>query len=239
MKKISLIFASVFMAAGSYAQGIGVLGGVTLNNQRDHYHGETVSNQLKTGYFGEVVFDIGLGKHWSVQPGIAYMLKGGQQERHLAYVANDNLHEVKLKNKNSLHYIEVPLNLVYKMGSCNQFFIGAGGYAATLVSAYSDSKMTDKVDGQDMGETKERNHIRVGEKTGDDLSRFDFGLTGIIGYEFSNGIFLRGGVDAGLYDIIRNDNVTSYQSTLPPTVSNTDATSKNISYNFGIGYMFR
>lgn len=225
------------MTAGAYAQ-LGILGGVTLNNQRDHYHGETISNELKTGYFGGLIYDISLSKHWSIQPGVMYALKGGQNGRHLGYVENDNLHDVKLKNKNSLHYIEVPLNFVYRMGTCNRFFIGAGGYAATLVSAYSDSKMTDQVNGVDHAEVKERNHIPVGEKSTDNLSRFDFGLTGIVGYEFSNGLFLRAGVDAGLYDIITNDNVSSYQSTLPPTVNNTDATSKNMSYNFGVGYMF-
>jgi hypothetical protein len=116
--------------------------------------------------------------------------------------------------------------------------VGAGGYAATLVSAYADVKTKDLVNGEDF-ETENRNKLSIGDKAGNDLQRFDFGLTGLLGYHMRNGWFVRAGVDAGLYDIIRSDNVSKYQTSLPSTVNNMDASSKNLTYTFGVGYMLR
>jgi len=243
MKKIGLLLASAFVAFGAQAQW-GLFGGVNFNHQIDHYQGPSTTNQIKVGAAAGVQYDISLNKNWSIMPALEYSLKGGEQQRTYQYYAADGIHQIQLKDKNSLHYVELPVDVVYKINMANgsKVFIGVGGYASVLLSAYSNYKYKNEVGGGDNPladvTASGTRTLHIGDKDGDDVHRFDFGLNGMLGYQMANGWFVRGGVDVGVFNIIRTDNIGAYQSTLPSTVTSTDPTSKNLTYNLSIGYNF-
>src|SRR4051812_6198954 len=97
MKKVLMIISGMLLTAGANAQmSWGLQGGVNLNNQLDHYQGETISNQLKVGVQAGAIMDWPLCAHWSIQDGLLYSLKGGQQDRQFTYLGADGTHDVKL-----------------------------------------------------------------------------------------------------------------------------------------------
>jgi len=242
MKKLCILASVALMgitSANAQAR-IGLIGGVNLNNQLDHYQGETTSNQLKTGWHIGMLNEFCIAPNWTIQPGVMYILKGGEQQRSATYMANDGMHDVKIKDKMSLHYIEVPVTLNYRIkAGSGHVMIGAGGYVSGLVSAYTNYKYKESLNGNelDIPNSSGTKHLKVGDHREDDLRRWDFGVTGLIGYEFHNGFFLRGAVDAGLQDIVKANNTYGFASSLPSTAG-ADPTSKNISYLFSIGYYF-
>src|SRR5438552_894220 len=122
MKKICIMASLALLTViNANAQArLGLIGGVNINNQLDHYQGETVSNQLKTGFHAGLLSEFCLGKNWTIQPGLIYILKGGLQQRSAEFMGTDGMHDVKIKDKLSLHYIELPVNLIYR------FHMGTG-----------------------------------------------------------------------------------------------------------------
>jgi hypothetical protein len=243
MKKVILFAASILAVSVANAQvGLGLIGGVNLNNQLDHYQGETVSNQLKVGAHGGGIADFSLNENWSIQPALMYIMKGGQQQRTVFGTMAEGATETEVKDKLSLTYIEMPVNVVYKVpvGSGKLMF-GAGGYAAVCVNAHTAYSYKVKVNGEDKEAMTQKGDagLRIGDHGTEQIHRFDFGATGMIGYMMSNGWFVRGGVDAGLYNIIKAKNTNGFANSQPNTTAvSTAPESKNLSYLFSIGYMF-
>jgi hypothetical protein len=156
MKTIGILLASGLLSVNAMAQDAmkptkeggfswGVTAGASLNQQLDNYSGETTYNQGKVGFYGGLQGDWMLNKNWSIQPGLIYTMKGGQQERNFSYMGTEGLtHDVQVKFKNTLNYVQIPLNVVYKIhvGESGAIIVGVGGYAATLLAA--DAKYTVK-----------------------------------------------------------------------------------------------
>jgi hypothetical protein len=184
---------------------IGVEAGVNLNNLADRYENETTSNQIKMGFHGGVVADIGLGNTFSVQPGLRYSLKGGQQERNQAVILNDKPGNIMYKNKLSYHYVELPVNLVYKTGveGSGRFLIGAGPYVAYMVNATNKQKIkTTGFDhnGNAFDEDKSKSYsFNIGDDPDeqDVIKGLDYGAQAFVGYELPMGLFAKVGSQVG------------------------------------------
>lgn len=240
MKKLVLLATAglLTMSAANAQVRLGLLGGVTANNQLDHYQGETSSNQLKVGFNVGGVADIGLGGNWSLQPGLLYVMKGGQQERSTADVSEAiGVMHTEVKDKLSLSYVEMPLLVKYKFNS--GLMLGVGPYAAVCVDAHTTYDYKVRLNGQDADNLTQKGsaNLNIGDDSNDQIHRFDFGATGMIGYQMSNGWFLRGAVDLGMTNIVRSQNTNGFANSQPNTTT-ADPVSKNISYLFSVGYMF-
>ena len=245
MKKLCILGASMIFLALSSANAqvrFGLVGGANLNNQLDHYQGETNSNQAKTGVHAGGLVDICLTNNLTLQPGLMYIMKGGLQQHTNVYTQPDGTFENKIKDKLTLHYIELPLELTYRFPvGRGHLVLGAGGYAAGLVAANSKFKYKTSVNGNDIPSMTYdgQQALEVGNDEGkDDVKAWDFGLLGNLGYEFSNGWFIRGGVDAGLTNIVTGNQMNGFASTQTSS-SVGDNSSKNMSYLFSVGYWFR
>jgi hypothetical protein len=244
MKKVILFAAGLLTVSMANAQvGFGVLGGVNANNQIDHYQGESVSNQLKVGFHVGGIVDFALNENWSIQPGLMYIMKGGLQERSAEMNTEIGMLRTEVKDKLSLSYVEMPVNVVYKvpMNNGGALMFGAGGYAATLLEAHTVYSYKATINGEDVDAMTQggKAKVAVGDDSNDQIHRFDFGATGMLGYKMANGWFVRGGVDVGLFDIIRANNTNGFANSQPnTTAASANPESKNISYLLSVGYIF-
>jgi opacity protein-like surface antigen len=241
MKKICILAtAALFSYTGATAQArFGLVGGVNLNQQRDHYRGETISNQPKLGFHAGGLVDICIAKNFTIQPGLMYILKGGLQQRTSYMSIPDGRLETKIKDKNNLSYIEMPLTFTYRVpAGTGHLVLGAGGYGSVLVDAFTKYKYKVSLNGDDIESQTFTNtsQLEIGDDANDDVNRWDAGLVASLGYEFQNGFFLRTSVDAGLKDIVNNEHANKYVNTLPVA---SDPTSKNVSWLLSLGYFFR
>lgn len=222
----------------------GLEAGAQVNNMLNHYQGETVSNQLKVGFHGGAVMDIGISEHFSIQPALRYSLKGGQVERSFDYMEGATMNHVETKQKVNLHYIELPINAIYKFGSNDgggNFFVGAGGYVAALAGAQNKYKTElEQTIGENTEESKYDNKgkLNIGNRPGQDhVRRWDYGVQGLVGYQLPNGWYVKGTGQFGLNNILPGGSALSGDAVVP-RYNNSAASAKNISYLVSIGYMF-
>jgi hypothetical protein len=232
MKKVYAAVAAAMMLAGTASAQfkLGVEGGINLNNLANHYQGETVSNQIKVGIHAGIVTDLSISNNFSVAPGLRYIMKGAVEESNYNGEVDGFSASIEEKNKLTYHYIELPVNLVYKTGTegSGRFLIGAGPYLAYMVNAQNSYKVTAKYfDGggepQEM-EDKGSTSLEIGDDEGDQVKATDFGVQGFLGYQMASGMFAKVGSSVGL------------SNTFPGGGS--EFKSKNYNFFLTVGYMF-
>ena len=209
MKKKILLIVSIFISAFSFAQTqpvFGVKAGITssgirgnaadnLNNILDFAKGN-ISTRDYTGFFAGGYVNIPVAENFSIEPGVYYSLKGYQLQGELNLKGISFL-GASAKATLQSEYIDVPVLL---KGNFNGLQIFAGPQISYLAKA--NLKTTAGVLG-----------INLLNKTMDataQFNRWDAGVTGGIGYQFSNGLNLSASYDMGLTKIDANRNVNAY-----------------------------
>jgi hypothetical protein len=231
MKKIYLCSAAILtLACGATAQiRIGGEAGINLNNLLDHYQGETVSNQIKVGWHAGFLADIGLGGHLAVQPGLRFSMKGGEETMSNTENVGTGYVQTETKDKITLDYIELPVNVVYKFGaSGNGFMIGVGPYLAYCVHAEDKykSKVVTALNGENPQEIVDEGvvDLEIGNnKDEDNIKALDYGAQAFVGYQLPMGLFVKGGGQFGLANILPQGSA--------------DFKSKNYNFYFTLGYL--
>jgi hypothetical protein len=226
MKKICMIGAALALLAttGVNAQNVrwGIEGGVDLNYLRLLPGGETSNN--KTGGFGGVLADIG-GGHFTLQPGLRYIYKGGEFNN----TYQDAFWRVETTSKLGLHYIEMPINVVWHSGgSANGFMIGAGGFVSYLAGGNDRFRITTQsmLEGAPPATVVEGHEdVNIDDVSKGGTSRWDAGIGTFIGYQFAGGVFLKAGAEWGMVDLRRNMLTGEYYA-------------RNTNVLFSLGYMF-
>lgn len=218
MKKLFLVAAAFLIGGAAYAQTtssvgttkFGLKAGVNLpkyqfDNDDDSYQTETNTNFNLTGYA-----DIPLTAGFSFQPGISLQGKGGK--------ITNNLGEVK----HDVMSIDIPVNFVgYIPAGPGSFFIGAGPYVGFAISGKQ------KTTGTIFGVTAETERdLNFGNADNDDLKSVDFGLNGLVGYQFSSGFNIGAGYGFGLSNLI------------PDSEPNGTSKINNRVLSFSVGYAF-
>jgi hypothetical protein len=235
MKKVYVAVAAAMMLAGSATAQVnfGIEGGWNFNNLADKYEDETNSNMFKHGFHAGVIGDIGLSNNFSVVPGLRYSMKGGEMD--LEYnstkmVGNNSVPTViKDKNKLTYHYVEMPVNVVYKTGmpGDGRFMIGAGPYLAYMVNAQNKWNRTESwlgENGQPLSNSeKGAQKLETGSKSEDDIKSWDYGAQAFVGYQLPGGMFFKGGSQFGFANTIPKGSSTFYQ--------------KNYNFFVTVGYM--
>ncbi len=232
MKKVYVVVASAMMIAGTTVAQIkiGAEVGLNLNNLADHYDGETTSNQIKTGFHAGVVGDFGISKHFSVSPAVRYSMKGGQEERHYNAMFGIYSANYKEKNKLSYHYLELPVNLIYKTGveGSGRFMAGAGPFIAYMVNAQNKQKTV--VEYMQNGSSVEKEvgdggntNLKIGSDADDQVKGLDYGGQAFIGYQLPMGMFAKAGGQVGFANTLRGGSSSFMQ--------------KNYNFFLTFGYM--
>jgi hypothetical protein len=193
MKKFLLLVCCAFAVSTAFAQlpTFGIRGGVNFANLNIAAGNVSVSTGSTTSFAAGVFADFKVGAV-SIQPALNFTGKGGNIDD-----GNDNVVDIKT------YYAQIPVNIVYRIPAViGSVYFGAGPYVGIGLSG--KSKTT--IDGE-----KKSDDITFGSGP-EDLKRTDFGLNGIAGVEFKNGLILGLNYDLGLSDITNETDGGSFKN---------------------------
>ena len=158
--------------------------------------GDYVSTGSRTGFYTGAYMGIPLAKGLAIEPGINYSQKGYQLKGSLNVKGVDVL-GINAKAKLHLNYLELPVLLKANIGGLEVF---AGPQISYLVHSnltVSAGALGFNVLSYKLPVTSQFNH-------------WDAGITGGIGYQFSNGVNLKASYDHGLSKVDAGKKLDAY-----------------------------
>jgi hypothetical protein len=192
-RQLAAIFFFVFILSVSRAGAqLKIAPEVGTNLSSVVSNGDATDNTIrftaKAGAILQVPLD---SNHFYFQPGLFYSMQGQS--------VTDNVI--------ATNYIQIPANIIYKIGKGrDRFFVGLGLYAAYAVS----DKMTSGA---------EHTTLPIGNGKSDDVKPFDFGGNIRIGHELYNGLYLAGQYSRGFINTYPGtDNYTVHNWVISVTV---------------------
>jgi hypothetical protein len=221
MKKQILLLTSIIISTQIIAQtapSFGIRGGLSsatmqgeavnsLKNLLDYTNGR-VTTSGHTGYFAGGYATIPLGNNFSLEPAVYYTQKGYELKGNLTIKGMEFL-SANAKAQLTSHYIDLPLLLKANIGGLQLF---AGPQISYLAKA--DLRTTAGVLGFNL----------LNRKTDatDQFNRWDAGITGGLGYQFTRNINIMAAYDYGLAKADAGKNTNAY----------------NRSFKVGLGFSF-
>lgn len=182
-----LVLVTALSASAQFR--LGPIGG--LNFYRQVYKSNTYRYeaifQTQMSFNAGMIGDFVINRKWSIQPELLYTRKGGIYKTDRAIVNEEY--------RANLGYVMMPVCATYKIDlNKAYFFLGAGPYAAKLLSSahsfYSD------------GKNIENGPLQVGTNfTTDQIKPWDFGVKLKAGFEMKKGMYMGAYYDIGAYDI--------------------------------------
>jgi len=188
--KVSYGFRAGISSAGMRGDAV-----QSLNDALD-FAKDYVSTGSRTGFFTGTYVSLPLGNTFSVEPGLYYAQKGYQLKGSLN-VKGVSILAVNAKAQLQLNYVELPLLLKANVGGLQLF---AGPQISYLLNAdlkASAGALGFNVLSYKLPVTSQFNH-------------WDMGLTGGIGYQFSNGLNMMASYDYGLSKVDAKKNFNAY-----------------------------
>lgn len=175
----------VFSTSLVMSQGLGVLGGLNLQNiTGKDYDGDKLENDLKPGFHIGVNYQIPIAPEFYFQPGLLFTTKGAKN--------TEGDEDVTI----NLNYLELPLSLVYKGALGNgKIYLGLGPYLAYGIGG----KM--KV-GDNEEDITFKNKVTEDDGPGNYFKALDFGGNIFVGYELEQGLFLQLNTQLGMTDLM-------------------------------------
>src|SRR6186713_2201493 len=160
-------------------------------------------SEIESGYsnrtgahFGFIAdLQLGVKSKFYAQPGVMFYNKGRKfYNNYDTSVYN----YFSIDAKQFINYIDIPLNLVYKipLGGKTKFFLGGGPYLSFFYNGFEKKEIYLKTG---KFETEETTDLPVGDGVGQ-YKTFDLGVNGTAGIEFG-GIFIAGNFSRGLTDM--------------------------------------
>lgn len=221
MKKKILLFTSIVVSTLAMAQtkpSFGIRGGLSsatiqgdavnsLNNLLDFTKG-AITTSRHTGFFGGGYVNLPLSTNLSVEPAIYYTQKGYALQGELNIKGAQFLGANARAQLNS-QYIDMPLLLKANVGGLQIF----GGPQLSYLT---------KADLHTTGGVLGFNILNSKTDATSQFNRWDAGITGGIGYQFSNGVNIMASYDHGLSKTDANKNMNAY----------------NRSFKVGVGFGF-
>jgi Outer membrane protein beta-barrel domain len=211
MKKKILLSLSIFLSIASFAQvRYGITAGASIysinGNAADNlkqalsFTNGLVTTGPVTGFYAGGYASIPVNSNISIEPGIYYTAKG------YALTGNYTLKGIDILSADAvakLHasYIEIPVLI---KGNFNGFQIFAGPQVSYLTNAAVN--INAGIAGFNLLHTK----MNVTNQ----MNRWDVGITGGVGYQFSNGLRITGAYERGLSKVDAGQNVKSYNQGL-------------------------
>lgn len=209
MKKTAFIlFAALFIFALQAQAQTQLKGGIRAGLNMATWGGDAVASfgdlmettgafemEMKPDFHLGAYLQVPLSQTFSLEPGIYYSGKGTRVTQ--TFFSNDFI-KPRVTLTDNAHYIEMPVLLRANLTPGLQLF--AGPQVAYLV----ENRV--KAEAGIFGASYEYDF-----KANPGLRKFDFGLTGGVGFEFANGINLQAGYDWGLSTLDEgNSNVQAF-----------------------------
>jgi len=174
--------------------------GVNLNG----LYNNNTSNEFANGFHVGIMMNIRISNVLALQPGLMYTMKGGEvmNVSSTTFGEVNTPLEVNTSTKIRLHYIELPLNIVYKFGDIAgkpRFMVGAGPYVSCLVSRQD---IVSSATTNDEGFTV--NTQKYSTSTTANMKRLDYGIGGFVGCQMPKGFYGKIGTEWGITDIVQD-----------------------------------
>ena len=166
-----------------------------FNNILDFTNGKVITKNF-TGFFAGGYASLPMSENLSIEPGIYYSLKGYEMDGAIGLKGMSFLGP-KAKAILQSQYVDVPVLL---KGNFGGFQIFAGPQISYLTQ--SNLKTTAGILGVNL--------LNKSMDVTSQFNRWDVGLTGGIGYQFSNGLSLSASYDYGLSKVDANQNVNAF-----------------------------
>ena len=188
---------------------IGLRAGVnfqTLNGK--DVSGNSLENNINTGFHAGLNAEIPVGTGSYLQPGILYSRKGAELQ-------SGSRDEIKL------NYIEVPVNFVYKpLVGLGNMVLGFGPYVAYAINGNVEQGGSSRNIDFDAA-------YNVNDPT-TQFKKFDAGGNLLAGYEFANRMSVQVNAQLGLVDINKEN----------PTHADDQTRWRNTGFGLSVGYRF-
>jgi hypothetical protein len=216
IKKICFSIISVLMINSLYAQvSYGIRAGANfakwqgddlqvIEDLLDKTDGYVVTKG-KTGWHVGGYVNIPISNTFSFEPGLAYSKKGYSIKGD-AQIPVLKILAINAGVQVQQHYIDMPLVLKAKLVK------GLNIYAGPQVSYLVRSTLNAKLGVLGI------NIFNRGFGITERFNKVDMGLTGGIGYQFSNGLNVQAGYDYGLSKLDKNDNYAAYNRVVKVSV---------------------
>ena len=204
MKKMMLAaIAMMFTVAGfsqfSFGvQAIGNLSTATVKNVPDI--GFTKKMRMLPG--GGVVAQYDLSDKIAIRSGINYLQQGVTLKTTFDETVN-----LRARAENKLHYLQVPVNVLYNIPVGNfKVYAGAGGYVNYGISGESvQTTSMNMPDGHESVTVEKLKAFKKEDQGGAGLKKLDIGAGAIAGIQLNNGVFANVGYQLGLTNISEGD----------------------------------
>lgn len=198
MKKHLMIFICALITGTTFAQtnfGVhvgGLASQVTIKGDED-LNSAIGKKKFKPGFKLGVFAEVPLTSNLYLNPELNYTYRGGLYKNHI----DNSEGKGDVKYQANMNFLELPVNLLYKMNPDGGFYFGAGPTVGMGLSGELKviAKGTD-ADGGSIDES-ESTSIKFDGKKEDDISneddnlhlkRFEIGLNAFAGYELKNGL---------------------------------------------------
>jgi hypothetical protein len=183
MKKIIGAEAGIVLSLGSFAQfnvgihGTGNLASAKIKFENDFDYSKTMKAMPGAG----IVLQVGINKNLAIRSGVNYVQNGV-----VLKATVDGETSMKIKLENNLHYIQVPVNLLFQVPvSSVKFFAGGGAFFNYGISGKTKSTLTYTMpDGETFTETEKADAFKKEEDGGAGLKKTDFGVAALAGLQF-------------------------------------------------------
>ena len=213
MKKVVTLIIGGLTTLASVAQvSIGVQGTGTLSDANIETTDLFVpSKKMRTLPGAGVVVDINLKPSLVLRTGVNYQQQGITLEASANGVPGE-IEEIKTVAKLNLHYVQVPLNVLYETKGATRFFVGGGPYVSFAVSGKSKMETTYKfADGTTETEKEETDVFEKDADGNTTFKRTDYGIGAIAGVKLPGGLFANVGYQFSFANLSK-DEESKYQN---------------------------
>lgn len=221
---LSILIITIFVLQAN-AQKTYIQGGLNLANITKTDNGETQNNNMLPTFNVGLMHQFGLSTFAAIETGLLFTGKGSKAETYFNG-GNDFI-----KTKFNPYYLELPLNVVFKipMSKGSGFFLHAGPYAAVGIAGKSktDSRIltVESSSSENIKFSNDDPFTSEQDDAGyDKLKRFDFGLNFGGGFEIQH-LVLKANYGLGL---------TKINSTQSDNDSNDKNKYRTLSFSVGI-----
>lgn len=210
MKKFNLLLIAamtIFCQSNAQSTTVGIHAGASLAKSVMKYYGEKADLKFLPGIYAGAFLDIPVAKKLTIQSGVNYVQKGAIEKDD----SNGAGYEVTMR----LHYLEVPLNVVwYSRLQQKGLYIGAGPAFSFGVAG----KMKYKEGSEEYSEK-----IKFGTHEDDDMKGADIAGNVMAGYTFDNGLTMGAVASFGMINLATIGDMKIY----------------NNYFGIKVGYVFR
>jgi hypothetical protein len=183
MKKIVGLVSGIILSAGSFAQiaigiqGTGNLASAKIKMENDFDYTKSMKAMPGAG----IVAQFNISENFAIRSGVNYVQNGV-----VLKATVDGETSMKVKLENNLHYVQVPVNFLFKAPvSMVTLYAGGGAFFNYGISGKTKSTLTYNMpDGEVFSETEKVDAFKKEEDGGAGLKRTDFGVAALAGLQF-------------------------------------------------------